>query len=95
MNDTGRNRSCLHHDRDYFIEYMNGNKYSAQWMHDVDNNDDWYDPHWKPEIPRSRYNIFCYRYFGKLPWVKWQNHIISFIITGIPCLICKGLINRR
>ena len=86
-----RKRTDLQHENDYFIEYMNGTKYSAQWMHDVENGDDWYDPHWRTEIPRSKYNIFCYRYFGKLPWLSWNKHITSMILLGIPLLIIKNL----
>ena len=91
--DINIDRKTLHHKDDYFIRYMNGNYYSAQWLHNVDEGNDYYDPHWREEIPRTDYNIFCYRYFGKLPWVKWHNHIISTVLTGFPLIVVR-LISR-
>lgn len=84
VNHPYRNRHRLHHTDDYFIEYMNGTRYSAQWMLDVEHGNDWYDPHWREEIPRTKWNIFWYRYFGKLPWLSWNKFITSGIILGIP-----------
>ena len=76
-----RNRKTLHHKDDYFITYQNGNFYSKQWMVDVNHGNDWYDPHWREEIPRSKWNIFWYRYFGKLPWLPWNKFFTSALVT--------------
>ena len=76
-----KNRKTLHHKDDYFITYQNGNFYSKQWMEDVNHGNDWYDPHWREEIPRTKWNIFWYRYFGKLPWLSWNKFLTSALVT--------------
>ena len=87
-----RNRKTLQHKDDYFITYMNGNFYSKQWMEDVNHGNDWYDPHWREEIPRTKWNIFWYRYLGKLPWLPWNKFFTSAIVTPSKYTIICGLI---
>ena len=58
-------------------------------MEDVDHGNDWYDPHWREDIPRSKSNIFWYRYFGKLPWLSWDRFLLSsLIIPSKYTIIC-------
>ena len=72
-----RNRKTLQHKDDEFITYSNGNYLSKQWMEDVDHGNDWYDPHWGEQIPRTNWNIFWYRYFGKLPWLPFWKYFLQ------------------
>ena len=91
-----RNRSRLHHTDDSFIVYMNGKKYSKQWMEDVEHKRDWYDPHWQ-EHYKTPLNQQIYRFTGKEPWYSWKAWALMnillpgkfqvFLIISLLCLI--------
>ena len=74
-----RNRHRLHHTDDEFITYMNGVRYSKQWMSDVEHKRDWYDPHWM-EHYKTPLNQQIYRFTGKEPWYSWKAWALMHII---------------
>ena len=58
---------------------MNGNRYSQQWLHDVDHKRDWYDPHWQPQY-KTEINKQVYRFTGKEPWYGWKSWLIMGLL---------------
>ena len=86
-----RNRSRLHHSDDSFIVYMNGTRYSKQWLSDVEHGKDWYDPHWREEY-KTPLNQQIYRFTGKVPWLSWNKYFTSAIVSGLPLLAVNLLL---